>query len=174
MSGKKKKFSNQDIWLIRRLWDDGLINTIETAKFYGCGAETIRRIGRRETYGWLPPSQEELDHKLQTENLSPEVQHMLHESSQMLYKVSQDRILGNLTPLPLKEALRPDVDTSVLTAEDRMMLEQAVNLGADRTAVAAEMLKDSKYHKGEERPKRVIPPDPMEVGIDDPGEGQNL
>ena len=43
-------FSPQDVVEIRRLWDDGSINVRKWADTYGCSPETVRKIGRRDTY----------------------------------------------------------------------------------------------------------------------------
>ena len=43
-------FSPQDVVEIRRQWDDGSINVRKWADTYGCSPETVRKIGRRDTY----------------------------------------------------------------------------------------------------------------------------
>lgn len=52
-------FTPAEVRLIRAQWDSGEISVSGWARAKGCGAETVRRIGRRETYAQIadrPPS----------------------------------------------------------------------------------------------------------------------
>lgn len=46
----KRAFLPAEILAIRAQWDAQTINVREWCQVHGCSAETIRRIGRRETY----------------------------------------------------------------------------------------------------------------------------
>lgn len=43
-------FSPLDVVEIRRQWDNGTISVRKWADTYGCSPETVRKIGRRDTY----------------------------------------------------------------------------------------------------------------------------
>lgn len=42
-----------EVLRIRQLWDTGRYTARGIAQVYGCAAETVARIGRRETWAWL-------------------------------------------------------------------------------------------------------------------------
>ena len=61
----REPFTAAEVVNIRQLWDSGKYTARGIAQLHGCAAETIARIGRRETWAWLPegaagpPSSEE-------------------------------------------------------------------------------------------------------------------
>lgn len=57
------KFKESDILEIRRLWDTDSMPTEAIAMKYGVGPETIRKIGRRNTFFWVK-GEEELKEEL--------------------------------------------------------------------------------------------------------------
>ena len=46
-------FTDEEVRHIRKLLDSGTMSARQLAAAYQKGVETIRRIGRRETFGWL-------------------------------------------------------------------------------------------------------------------------
>lgn len=61
IANKNAQLSEAQVLGIREMLDKGEATARELAQVHGVSAETIRRIGRRETWGWLqegmpPPS----------------------------------------------------------------------------------------------------------------------
>ena len=57
-----RQLSPAEVLHIRRLWDDKARNgatAASIARVYGCAAETVARIGRRETWAWLSESDDQ-------------------------------------------------------------------------------------------------------------------
>lgn len=46
--------SESEVYTIRERWDQGVESARAIGTLFGLGAETIRRIGRRESWAWLP------------------------------------------------------------------------------------------------------------------------
>ena len=66
----KRPLTPAEVLTIRQLWDAGKHTARGIAQMYGCAAETVARIGRRETWIWLgsgtaPPSVEEASASLE-------------------------------------------------------------------------------------------------------------
>lgn len=53
----KEPFTAAEVAQVRALWDSGKHTARSIAAMYGCAAETVARIGRRETWAWLPEGQ---------------------------------------------------------------------------------------------------------------------
>lgn len=50
----RRPLTPAEVLNIRALWDANKHTARGIAAMYGCAAETIARIGRRETWAWLP------------------------------------------------------------------------------------------------------------------------
>lgn len=57
---KLPELTKEEVYRIRELWDQGEITAGELGRFYKRNAETIRRIGRRDTHTSLPERGEAL------------------------------------------------------------------------------------------------------------------
>lgn len=73
----RKQFTPAEVLHIRGLWDSGRFTAREIALMYGKAAETIARIGRRETYAWLPEGQGAAESP--TEGASESLERILNE-----------------------------------------------------------------------------------------------
>jgi hypothetical protein len=49
----KRQLTPAEVLAIRAKWDTGRFTARGIAQVYGCAAETVARIGRRETWAWL-------------------------------------------------------------------------------------------------------------------------
>lgn len=49
----KRPLTPAEVLAIRRMCDSGTYTARSIARLYGCAAETVARIGRRETWAWL-------------------------------------------------------------------------------------------------------------------------
>jgi hypothetical protein len=50
---EKRQLTPAEVLSIREKWDTGRFTARGIAQVYGCAAETVARIGRRETWAWL-------------------------------------------------------------------------------------------------------------------------